>query len=121
MPLRKAVELIVSVGGITLTSSRGTFRFLWQALKSLRQAKKAKGCIHAAIFRDADMYFALSVWETVDDMQSYGSSAAHVAAIRKTDNIVKSAINRTYETAILPDRNDAISEWRKATTFTPPS
>lgn len=107
--------MIVAVGGITLKSNRGQIRFLWYALKSLRQAKRSEGCLHAAIFRHADVYVALSVWETEKAMRAFGASDGHTMAVRKTRHIVKSAINHSYTTNSLPTRDAAISEWLKAT------
>jgi len=108
--------LIVAVGGITPNSNRHTLRFLWFALKSLRQAKRTPGCVHASIFRDGDVYFALSVWNSTEAMQAYGASAGHSDAIRNTRGIVRSAINHSYQAKSRPSRDSAIAAWRKATT-----
>ncbi len=107
--------MIVSIGGIELKSKGTSLRFFWYALKTLRIAKKSRGCLHASIFQESNVYFALSVWDTPEDKQAYGRSESHVSAVRKTGKLVVSATNHSYETSALPERSDVIAAWRTST------
>lgn len=106
--------MIVAVGGIELNSKLGAIKFFWHAMKSLKAAKVSVGCVHAEIFRDGDVFFALSVWQTAEDMAAYGRSKEHANAMRKTKGIVHSAVNHHYEAETVPYRAEAVAAWRAA-------
>lgn len=104
--------MFVAIGGITLNGNRGALRFFWHAFKTLRVAKASEGCIHAAIFRQDGVFFALSVWDNKQAMQAYGRSSSHVDAVRRTRHIVRSAVNHHYEANSLPTRDEAVATWK---------
>ena len=74
---------------ISITRLRVRFRrflpqFLWYALRSARQARRAPGCFAAEIFRDADRAFwTATAWTDVAAMRAFMLSEPHRLAMPK--------------------------------------
>lgn len=104
--------MLVSVGGIKLSSLRGLPRFLFHALRTLRAARAAKGCLHANIFRKGDLFIALSVWDDHASMKAFAHSGPHPQAIRKTRKYIASSVNHLEEASAIPTQEQAWDIWQ---------
>ncbi|MBD2018904.1 DUF3291 domain-containing protein [Leptolyngbya sp. FACHB-36] len=68
----------VSVTRLRLRSSRFLLPFLWEAILSLRQAKRASGNRFASTRRQPNhVYWTLTVWQDESAMRAYIRSGSH--------------------------------------------
>jgi hypothetical protein len=74
--------MYVSITGLKLKNSWQLPRFLWHALRSMRQAKKAKGNLLVEARTIDGVHHTLSVWKDEADMRVFLISGAHLAAMK---------------------------------------
>eukprot|EP00980_Cylindrotheca_fusiformis_P024735 scaffold12369_cov97-Cylindrotheca_fusiformis.AAC.1 len=79
----------VSITGLTLKSSRYYPRFLYHAVPSTIQARRADGNVLARIKSvNIRVQHTLTVWEDKSAMQKYMRSGAHCENIILSENII---------------------------------
>jgi hypothetical protein len=99
----------ISITGLKLNSAWHWPRFMWHAMRSMQQAKRAEGNISADARTVDAMQCTLTVWENERAMKRFLYQGAHGKAVRDFDNFA-TGTTYGYEAAQAPDWDEAISE-----------
>lgn len=84
------------------------FPFIRHSIRSFAQAKKATGCLHAAVTgKSWRIGYTLTAWDSKENLHHFKNSGAHKAAMKDI-----SRLSRRYKTAIW--EGDAIPNWQQA-------
>jgi heme-degrading monooxygenase HmoA len=76
--------IFISVTRLRVRSLRYLLQFVWQALKTARQAERAPGFLKGRLARDAkNVFWTVTAWETETAMKAYRDSGAHKGAMPK--------------------------------------
>jgi heme-degrading monooxygenase HmoA len=76
-------DVVVSLTGLELKPGWDKlFSFIWHAVGSLNQAKKATGNLHADAFKVGHVYHTCTVWENEDHIKAYIMRGSHKKAIK---------------------------------------
>jgi len=116
-----ARSVYVSITGLELKRKRHTFRFLWHALRAVRQARHARGILKAELNTINGVRHTLTVWESEADMRRFLYQGAHRAAIRVFPNI---ATGKTFgfTTTEVPGLDDVHALWHeRGRDYAPPN
>lgn len=103
-----------AIGGMQLKHWTGYFRIILPTLKVLKEAKRTEGCVHAETFKAGDVYFAVSVWETREQMQSFARSGLHGRLVLTALDEMALFYNYSTDLEAIPDRNESEALWREA-------
>lgn len=106
--------MYAAIGGMQLKRWTGYFKIIWPTLKVLKQAKKTPGCVHADTFKSGDVFFAVSVWETRDAMQSFARSGLHGRLTQTAMEHMAMFHNHTEAFEDVPDRVTSVDAWTNA-------
>jgi hypothetical protein len=75
---------VVSITRLRVRSWRFLLPFMYYALRSSQQAKKARGNLEVSLLRDAkNAFWTRTVWNSEDDMKSFMLAGPHRVAMRK--------------------------------------
>lgn len=99
----------VSITRLRLRSPLYEIPFLWHALRSNAQAKRADGCLHVAITRAHGAYWTLTVWRNAAATRAFMLSGAHKAAMPKLQHWCDEASLAHWE-----QDGDALPPWNDA-------
>lgn len=102
---------LVSVGGLEVAGFRHLFGFFKLAFATRAQAKTADGNISVDLFRRGRVYFVVSVWHSMADMQRFARSDGHGELMKNGSALVKSSTNVHFQSATLPTRDEAFVRW----------
>ncbi|MDJ0824889.1 MAG: hypothetical protein QNJ16_05235 [Rhodobacter sp.] len=81
---------------------------------SLRQARRAQGCLFAEV-RPADgRYFSLTAWESPAAMKRYARSWPHRIAMARAAVLATESRFHHFHAEGPPDWTDALARWRAA-------
>jgi len=97
----------ISITGLKLNSPWHWPRFMWHAMRSSAQARKAEGNLRAEVKQVGRMYCTLSVWENHRAMKRFLYQGAHGKAVRDFDNFA-TGTTYGYEAAETPDWDEAV-------------
>ena len=100
----------VSITGLRRKRPWHVLRFYWHAVPSLRQARRARGNLHAAVRTMAGVHHTLTVWESEAAMRAFLYAGAHRRAIAAFPAI---ATGKTfgYESDTVPDWDEVHALW----------
>ena len=101
-----------AIGGMQLKSWTGYLKIIWPTIRVLGQAKKAKGCLHADMFKDGQVYFAVSVWDNQDDMKVFARSGLHADLQKMAHSTMSMFYNHTHEFDAMPSREQSVNAWK---------
>ena len=101
-----------AIGGMQLKSWTGYFKIIWPTIRVLGQAKKADGCIHADMFKDQNVYFAVSVWKSTDAMRAFANSGLHSSLKEMAMDTMSVFHNHTKECDEIPNRKQCVEYWQ---------
>jgi hypothetical protein len=79
----------VSITGLTLKSPLFGPLFWWHAIRSMAQARKARGNLSVDARQINGVHHTLSVWESETAMRNYLVHGAHLAAMRSFNKIAR--------------------------------
>lgn len=103
-----------AIGGMQLKRWTGYFKIIWPTLKVLKQAKRAEGCVHADTFKVGDVFFAVSVWDDAQQMQSFAKSGLHGDLTNMAMEHMALFYNHTAVFDTVPTRQVCVETWSKA-------
>lgn len=104
-------QRLVAVGRITLRPRASRLRFLLHTLRSLWQAKRAAGCVHAATNGADGAHYSLSVWQSEAAMRAFARSGAHLRAMKVARLIAEEADFCHWYADTVPDWPEALSRF----------
>ncbi|MGA1801025.1 hypothetical protein [Rhizobium sp. HT1-10] len=110
----------VSITGLQLKARRHTVRFWWLAIRSMMQARQAKGNISTDARQINRVHHTLTVWTDEAAMRRYLVAGAHLQAMKAFGSI---ATGKTlgYYAERVPDWSEVHELWRtKGRTVGPP-
>ncbi len=116
-----ACSVYVSITGLELKRKRHALRFFWHALRSMRQATRARGNLKAEAKTINGVHHTLTVWESEADMRRFLYRGAHRAAISAFPHI---ATGKTfgYAASEVPDWDEVHRLWReRGRDYAPPN
>jgi len=102
--------LLISLTRLRVRSFRYLLQFVWQALKTARQAERASGFLGGRLLREArNTFWTITAWEDEAAMRAYRNAGAHRAVMPRLLNWCDEAAvaHWSQETSALP-------EWREA-------
>lgn len=101
-----------AIGGMQLKRWSGYFKIILPTMKVLKEAKRTEGCVMADTFKSGDVFFAVSVWQTQDQMQAFGKSGLHGHLIRLAMDQMAVFYNHSQSFDDIPSRVDSAAAWR---------
>ncbi|CAJ1948371.1 unnamed protein product [Cylindrotheca closterium] len=113
------MKYYVSVTGLTLKTNLSYPRFMYHAVPSFTQARKAEGNVFAETRSIKGCHHTLTVWEDKKSMRKYMYSGAHIQAMKVTKEIADLSNTKTYgyESDHVPTWQEAIEQWGKHATL----
>ena len=103
-----------AIGGMQLKRWTGYFKIIMPTLRVLRQAKQTDGCVHADTFKSGDAYFAVSVWDSKEDMQAFARGGLHGTLTHIAMGEMELFFNHTEGFDTVPSRTDSVSAGKVA-------
>jgi heme-degrading monooxygenase HmoA len=74
---------LVAITRLRLRSVIFELPFIWHAVPSGSQAKRADGCMNTVLRRAAGAYWTMTMWRDAAAMRAYMTSGAHLKAMPK--------------------------------------
>lgn len=105
---------VAAIGGMQLKRLGGYFKVILPTLKVLKAAKKADGCLHAQTYKHGDVFFAVSVWESAEQMQDFARQGLHAELMVKAMEHLGMFFNHSTEVDAVPSRDEMAQMWRDA-------
>src|SRR5262249_12224016 len=84
--------------------------FMFYALRSFRQARRAEGHLHSSLLRDADrVFWTRTMWTTEETMKTFMLSGAH-------REVMPRLLDWSNEAALVPWQQESgeVPEWDEA-------
>lgn len=103
-----------AIGGMRLKHWSGYFRIIIPTMKVLKAAKRADGCVKAETFKAGDVFFALSFWESEEQMQTFAKGGLHGRLTDVAMDQMALFYNHTHVFDEIPNRQVAVSVWKEA-------
>ena len=100
----------ISVTRLRVRSLRYLLQFVWQALKSARQAERASGFLGGRLLREAkNTFWTMTAWEDEMAMRAYRNAGAHRGVMPKLLDWCDEAsvVHWSQESLALPDWQEA--------------
>lgn len=104
----------VAIGGMQLKRWTGYFKIIVPTMKVLKAAKRADGCVNADTFKAGDVFFAVSVWERKEQMQTFAKGGLHGRLTQVAMDQMLLFFNHSEEFEEVPNRIEAVSMWKAA-------
>ena len=102
---------VVAIGVMRLDDWRQGLKFKAQAERSLREARRTEGCLHADATQIDDLYYSLSMWRDEASIAAFMRAPGHAQAMRSLARYGASLGFLKYEAEICPDWDDAKERW----------
>ena len=106
--------LIAAIGGMQLKSWTGYFKVIVPTLKVLKAAKRADGCVDAATYKHDDVFFAVSIWEDLEQMQAFAKGGLHGELMPRAMEHLGMFYNHSAQVDTIPSKEDMAAMWRDA-------
>ena len=106
--------LYAAIGGMQLKRWTGYFRIIMPTMKVLRAAKRTQGCVLADTFKAGDVFFAVSVWQSKEQMKTFAKSGLHGQLTHVATDQMALFYNYTHKFDGVPNRNECVSAWQTA-------
>lgn len=103
-----------AIGGMQLKNWTDYLKIIWPTIRVLQHAKKSDGCVHATMFKDGDVYFAVSVWDDSSKMKNFACSGLHGRMVNGAMETMSMFYNHTEECDQVPDKKDCVAYWKNA-------
>ncbi len=103
-----------AIGGMQLKQWTGYFKIIVPTLKVLRAAKRAEGCVASDTFKSGKVFFAVSVWDSQEQMQSFAKSGLHGKLTHVAMERMAFFYNHTEPFETTPTREDLVAAWNAA-------
>ncbi len=100
----------ISVTRLRVRSLRYLLQFIWQVLKSARQAERASGFLGGRLLREAkNTFWTMTAWEGETAMRAYRNAGAHRGVMPKLLDWCDEAsvVHWNQESLELPDWQEA--------------
>jgi hypothetical protein len=94
----------------------GYFKIILPTMKVLKAAKHTDGCLHADTFKAGSVFFAVSVWETKDQMQAFARGGLHGQLTQVAMDQMAMFYNHSEPFDAIPDRDASVASWKAAMT-----
>lgn len=104
--------MIVVVSGLRLKSRLHWPRFAWHAVRSMRQAQAAEGCLSAEARSISGVQHTLTLWKDGASMKRYARSGAHARAVAIFGRIATGEV-AIFEAEAAPDWTAARTRWER--------
>ncbi len=94
--------MYITVTSLRLRSPLHFFKLSWQAMKIIRQVRKA-GAIHyrsTGFWKD---HYTLSVWNSMDQLHEFARNGAHQQSMNTKAEIAEYISTYTFESNSVPD------------------
>ena len=102
---------LVSIGALRPRGLLALLRVFRLSARALKAARAAPGCHQASVFRAGGQYFALSVWETRAQMQSFARGPVHGPIMRENRALLAAFKSLAYEADHIPTQAEASRYW----------
>lgn len=100
-----------AIGGMQLKRRLGWFTIIMPTMRVLKAAKKADGCVHAVTFKAGNVFYAVSVWEDVSQMQAFAKGGLHGTLTNVAMDEMAMFYNHTQAFEDVPSRDDMVAAW----------
>ena len=100
-----------AIGGMQLKRWTGYFKIIGPTLKVLKSPKQAEGCVSADTFKGGKVYYAVSVWESKEQMQAFAKSGLHGQLTQMALRHMALFYNHTEVFDEIPDRKACQAAW----------
>jgi hypothetical protein len=104
-------RVYVSITGLQLKAQRHQIRFWWHALRSMAQARKAKGIIAVDARFINGIHHTRTVWTDEASMRRYLVAGAHLKAMKAFGSIANGK-TLGYYTEMIPSWDEVHSQWQ---------
>jgi len=104
-------RVYVSITGLQLKAQRHQIRFWWHALRSMAQARKAKGIVAVDARFMNGVHHTRTVWIDEASMRSYLVAGAHLRAMKAFGSIAKGKTLGYYAEKV-PGWDEVHSKWQ---------
>jgi len=103
MTSKGGAELLISVTRLHLKGKRKLPFFFWHTIKSIKQAKKAKGILYSSVHKEGwHTFWTLTVWENKDYMRYYRKRGSHLKAMKVSRDIASKVEYINWEAETKP-------------------
>ena len=106
--------LTAAIGGMQLNRWTGYFKIILPTMRVLKAAKATEGCVHADTFKAGDVFFAVSVWETDDQMRTFARDGLHGQLTQVAMSQMRLFFNHSAHVETVPSREQAVDIWKSA-------
>ena len=106
--------IIAAIGGMQLKRWTGYFKIIIPTMKVLKAAKRADGCISADTFKSGDVFFAVSVWNSKEQMQAFARGGLHGQLTQVAMDQMALFFNHSETVEDVPSRDECVSAWKAA-------
>lgn len=103
-----------AIGGQQLKRWSGWFTIIMPTMRVLKAAKKTDGCLKAETYKAGNVFFAVSVWESVEQMQAFARGGLHGALTNVAMDEMAMFYNHTQAFDDLPTRDACTAAWHAA-------
>lgn len=95
--------MYVSVGRLRLQPGINRLRLLWRGALAYLQAGRAKGIIHASVYReDSRTLWSLSAWTSREAMLAYRNTGSHLRVMKAAQALGARVDFRHWEADVVP-------------------
>ncbi|MGC1496159.1 MAG: hypothetical protein WA790_10145 [Sulfitobacter sp.] len=103
-----------AIGGMQLKRWSGYFKIILPTLKVLKEAKRTDGCVSADTFKAGNVFFAISIWQSKEQMQTFARSGLHGQLTQVAMDQMSLFFNHTETFEVVPDRVASVAAWQSA-------
>ena len=95
--------MYVAVGRLRFKPETNRLRFLWHGALAYLQARRAKGVIHASVYReDSRTLWSLSAWASREAMLAYRNTGSHLRVMKLAQALGARVDFRHWEAEAVP-------------------
>lgn len=107
----------VTIGRADPKSASALPRFFWLTLLSLRQARRAPGCVQSGVTARDGGFYSLTVWDSPAARDAYARSGAHLQAMRAARRLLTGFRAHSFTSDTVPAWDEALARWHAAETM----
>ncbi len=103
-----------AIGGMQLTHWTAYLKIIGPTFRVLKSAKKTDGCVKAEMFKSGQVYFAVSVWDSVEQMRAFAQGGLHGKLTDMAMDNMALFYNHTHAAEKVPTRAQTVAIWHAA-------
>lgn len=103
-----------AIGGMQLKRKLGWFTIIMPTMRVLKAAKKTDGCAKAVTFKSGSVFFAVSVWESAEQMQAFARGGLHATLTHVAMDEMAMFYNHTQVFNDVPTQEEMVAAWHSA-------